>query len=831
MELDRIRYIKEKISVLEYAQNVLGLPVRKSGDRCASLAPDSHNPTAMVVYDDWWYDFKQGCGGDVIDLCSEARHGGDKGAAIRELGGDTGGWNWVEYTKALNGKIQHFHTQLRKADMDYLYRRGIKKETVERLRIGYDEAENRLTIPYYKNGYVAYYVSRDRSGKPEASKYKKAKLDGLNENIPWGLHTLEPSHRIWSNTICSLSSCGNDMESGEGVSKSCEEIDKTVTQNSQGGVRKSCEEISEDVTLKRGLLEKYLIITEGVFDALSFEQEGFKVLSPMGGYFSKDMLRQVINIAQEQDTVFICFDSDDAGSRFQIDMSKLFFKHHINFVCGTLPTGIKDVSDYYAAGNPLWALIEAAQPGIEVLASRIKDRDEFKTFMYEAGRFVDAPELTALCEHVEQFPKKWLDAVLKQALRCPPEALIVKEMLNAKQLKYIDGLGFYEYTHGVWKRRNDVEIGAYIGDQMGQWRTGSRLRSVLTLARSDTVSNVLFNQQPIFNFRNGVLNLTTRKFSEHSETYMSSMQVDYDYDENADCPRWRQFVSEVTNGDEGRMNLLQEIAGYVLFSDNRLQKCFFLMGDGANGKSVFLDILSAVFGETNVSNVEMSGLVEPFQRIHLLNSILNISTETRSDVKGAESVFKQIVVGDTINGCYKNKDFITFRPRTKFITACNEYIKAKDTTSGFLRRICFVSFPRKFEGASADKDLTRKLKAELSGIFNWAYAGYDVLRENKEFTVTADQKTMMEEFTKTINPLVAFIEENREGILTGALTRKRVYEIYASWCKEAGHEVKSRTKFIHDIRQTARQVGLPLGDKKVLGVRYLVFPDGDIGNA
>ena len=49
MGLDRIRLIKEKIGVLEYAQSVLNLPVRKSGDRCASLVPGSMNPMALVL--------------------------------------------------------------------------------------------------------------------------------------------------------------------------------------------------------------------------------------------------------------------------------------------------------------------------------------------------------------------------------------------------------------------------------------------------------------------------------------------------------------------------------------------------------------------------------------------------------------------------------------------------------------------------------------------------------------------------------------------------------------------------------------------------------------
>ena len=190
-----------------------------------------------------------------------------------------------------------------------------------------------------------------------------------------------------------------------------------------------------------------------------------------------------------------------------------------------------------------------------------------------------------------------------------------------------------------------------------------------------------------------------------------------------------------------------------------------------------------MFGDENVSSIEMSGLVEPFQRIHLLNSIMNISTETKTDVKGAESVFKQIVVDDAISGCYKNKDFLSFRPRTKLITACNEYIRSRDTTAGFMRRICFVSFPVKFSddpGPSelkADKGLTAKLKQDLPAIFNWAYKGYKVLLKNKVFTQTQDQTEMMESFMKVTNPLVAFIEENRED-LRGEIERGSLYGRY-----------------------------------------------------
>ncbi len=785
MAVDRITDIKARYSVLEFARDVLGLPVKKSGDRCMSIAPGPHKTNnAFVVYENWWYDFSSGMGGDIIDLCAVAKHGGDKGAAIRELGGESS--HWQEYTQNLCNKIAYFQGQLRESDRLYLYRRGIKKATVERLKIGYDPQEDRLIIPYFKNGYIAYYVGRDRSGNPEASKYKKAKLDGFNENIPWGLHTFDPKHR--------------------------EEVLRIISNTP--------EIITEGMIIDT--LDKFCIITEGAFDAISFEQEGFKVLSPISGYFNKEALKQVISLCRTQKCVFLCFDSDSAGTKFQVNMAKLLFKNKINFVCGTLPDGYKDISEFYEAGGNLFELVKNAGSGIAMLAKRITDKDDFKKFVYETARFVDEPEIVELFENTTNFSKNWLAALLKKALRPPMEKLIIQEIMQERSLKYVEGLGFYEYSHGVWIKRADNLIRSYLAALLGHWAGGSKLDTVLKFLKAETTTEELFNRQEIFNFRNCILDLPTGEQHDHSESFMSSIQAPYDYDKNADCPRWKKFIAEVMNDREPSMKLLQEMTGYILYNDCSLQKCFFLMGDGANGKSVFLNVIRAVFGEANVSSVEMSSLLEPFQRINLINSLVNISTETSSNVKGAESIFKQIVVGDTINGCYKNKDFVNFNPRCVMISACNEYIKSRDTTSGFLRRICFIDFPVKFEGEKADLELESKLKTELSGIFNWAYEGYLRLREQKHFTETPEQAQMMEEFIQLMNPVAAFIKECLME-QTGRMERMALYVKYSSWCKEAGHETQSRNKFMQNFRKTLKQLIPYVQEKKVDGVRYFDF--------
>lgn len=769
-----VNEIKQKTSCIEYAQNVLRLPVRVSGDRCRSLSPGSKNPTSLVVYADWWYDFKLCMGGDVIDLCAIAQHNGDRGKAIRELGGEN--QKWREYTQNLCNGVALWHKQLRSADWQYLYRRGIKKDTIERLMIGYKDG--RLVIPYWKNGYVCYYITRDREEEPnihtpmnvmgeesnewsepstevqenkkEFRKYKKDKLDGFNENVPWGLHTLDREH-------------------------------------------------------------DFIVIAEGVFDAISFDQEGYKVLSPMGGHFGKTAHRQAIDICKSVAKVYVCFDNDERGSEFQIKMAQELFQNNIQFFCAT--TSEKDVSDYYAAGGELQALIDSARDGLEMLCERILDKEVFKSFVFKAARCVGKPEMAVLfgkVRELDRFDKTWLKMLEKQALAPPTEDLIADEILSTHRLKYFSALGFYEFSYGAWRRRADEEITRYIDSALGHYSTGGRLSAIIKIVKSRAVTSDIFDRLPVFNFLNGTLDLASGELKEHNENFLCSMQTDYNYDSNEWSQRWDGFIGEVCAGDERKMCLLQEIAGYVLFSDNRLQKCFFLLGDGANGKSVFLDVLSSVFGHAHVSNVEISGLIEPFQRIRLLNSILNISSETQSNVKGSESVFKQLVVGDTVSGCYKNKDFIEFQTRAKFVSACNEYIKSRDASIGFSRRISLVSFNARFvdepeEGEyKADRTLTTTLNKDLPGIFNWCYQGYRILMEQGVFTETSEQSEMAKDFMYMTNPVAAFFDE--VDLYPAKWSREQLYTKYKEWCSEAGHEPLSRTSFVRRFRTTIKQL-------------------------
>ena len=762
--------IKSRLSCVEYAQQN-GLPIQKSGDRCVSpFRIGATNQTSFMVTDDFWYDFGGGNGGDIIDFAAFLHYEGDRGKAIRDLaksiGINTNNFNsqkWVKYTQNLCNEIQHYHEQLLPEDIKYLHRRGITDETINRIKIGRTD-DGRLCFPYWKNGYIAYYATRwmpGADGEESSNKYKKVFLDDYNEHIVWGLHTID-----------------NDKD------------------------------------------RQLLVIAEGAFDALSFEQEKYSVISAITGRFSKNQLPTVLSLAKSFKQVFLVFDNDKqtkAGEKFTVSMAKILIEKRIPCMVGFVPPTYKDISEYYADGGNLQEIINSAIDGVEFIASKITNKKEFDAFARQVCRYMSKPDVDMFFKAVSKttkFDQDWLKALCKDCKTPPLDKTIAEEITKKYKLLYNEKISFFQYNGTYWTSKTDTEISTYIADALGPYATGPKIASILKVIKSLVVTNKLFNVNPVINFINGTLEIEpTINFREHRADDCCTYCLDYPYDPSAKSKLWVDFLDTVTNHDDKKICLLQELSGYVLFPDNRLQKCAVLIGSGANGKSVFLNVLTRIFGNSNVSNVEMSSLSQDFQVIHLMNSMLNISAETRTNVAGAESKFKQITAGDEISACYKGKDYITFRPRAKMFLACNEYVKSSDTTEGWTRRFCFVDFPMHFvelpnpnnpEELPIDRDIEIKLTTteQLSAIFNWVLQGYEMLKACGYFTEPDDQKAINEEFKELSNPLIEFAKEIEIG---GEVSNNQLYSRYKEWCDESGHNSLARNTFLKRIAKAFKE--------------------------
>ena len=92
----------------------------------------------------------------------------------------------------------------------------------------------------------------------------------------------------------------------------------------------------------------------------------------------------------------------------------------------------------------------------------------------------------------------------------------------------------------------------------------------------------------LLNLPNGTMELKTQTFRDHRPNDYLTFQTNGCLVPSTEAPRWREFISEVTDGsgDDGRY--LQKFCGYTLLSQRREQIILFLIGDGGDGKSVFI---------------------------------------------------------------------------------------------------------------------------------------------------------------------------------------------------------------------------------------------------
>ncbi|KKM16411.1 hypothetical protein LCGC14_1686160, partial [marine sediment metagenome] len=424
----------------------------------------------------------------------------------------------------------------------------------------------------------------------------------------------------------------------------------------------------------------------------------------------------------------------------------------------------------------------------------------------------------------EGWSKAWLRA-LKTQLKAPPsEDSVVRYLAENFLLIHSPQLGWYRYLDaGLWKSQSDGKAKQLISNKLGRHRTGNRTKSISLLAESEfDYSKDLNPRRDLINCPNGMLDLSTMSLLPHNPAYYSSIQLGYPYNPSAQCPGWLRFVNEVFNDATDQTLLLQEVFGYCLLPDTRFQQAFCLLGQGANGKSAVLHVLSRLVGEANVSHLEISELRDGFSIIDLHGSLVNLATETRGTIRGAETIFKKVVAGDVIRGCHKYKEPISFAPFCTLVFAANDFAEAHDTSHGFLRRWVFLLFPVEFCDNPSEPNQKQRtpsvethLFEELPGILNWSCQGLSRLLANNAFTQTTANKDLRQEFTNITSTVHAWLED--EGcILADWRTRRAIYTNYHTWCERFAELPLTAQRFVSQLRRA-----VPLQNRRLGGGREI----------
>lgn len=326
-------------------------------------------------------------------------------------------------------------------------------------------------------------------------------------------------------------------------------------------------------------------------------------------------------------------------------------------------------------------------------------------------------------------------------------------------------------------------------------------------------------EKVLINLRNGTLEITKtgNVLREHKSKDFLTYVLPFDFNPDAEYLRFQNFLDKVISGE--KQIVLSEYTGYIFIkhqSGLNLEKVLLCYGTGANGKSVFFDVVSALLGEENVSNFSLQSLTNDngYFRAKIADKLLNYSSEINNSVEA--SIFKQLASGEPIEARLPYGEPFTMKQYAKMIFNTNGFLVGEQTNA-FFRRFLIIHFDRTIPEKEQDTDLSKKIiNDELSGVLNWALDGLARLLQNKAFTYSDEIAKTLTDYRIASDPVQTFLLD--EGIKPGPNEEplKDLYKVFKYTSDENGN----RPITIRTFAERLRMVGFEIVRKSAGNVVY-----------
>jgi putative DNA primase/helicase len=366
----------------------------------------------------------------------------------------------------------------------------------------------------------------------------------------------------------------------------------------------------------------------------------------------------------------------------------------------------------------------------------------------------------------------------------------------------VGGEALHTFEHGVYRPDGEERLRARIAAALeNEWRR-NKADEVIGYLRD--ASPRLWEAPPLdrINVGNGILDLDSGRLEEHDPAFLSPIQLGAAYDPAAACPAIDRFHAEVLPDD--CLELIREIAAYLITPDNRWQSAIMLTGGGGGGKSTEIGLLTALLGPENVSTQPLHKLDEGrFAVADLYGKLANAFADLDAHSLKSSSIFKSITGGDRLTGERKFRPTFTFQPYARLLFSANSPPPTSDSSEAFFRRWLVLPYERSFHrSARRDPNLLGKLTApaELSGLLNHAIAALPGVRE-RGFSAAASTEQAAGRFRLDTDPVAAFLEERCERHPDRDVAKPHLFAAFRAWCEDNNRKPFSAQRFHPRVRE------------------------------
>ena len=297
-----------------------------------------------------------------------------------------------------------------------------------------------------------------------------------------------------------------------------------------------------------------------------------------------------------------------------------------------------------------------------------------------------------------------------------------------------------------------------------------------------------------------------------SPDLFSKAYVEYPFEGDRSIAMFRKYLDRVQPDPENQ-RMLRQMLGLLLSDETRYETCFAMIGNGANGKTVMLDIMTALVGWKNVCSVQLHRLNERFQTFPLVENKVNICGEMPTDVGvgslyKVEGEFKNFISGGILEAERKGRDVVEARCRARFVFATNSLPTFVDKTNAIWRRLRIIDFPVDLPQKEWDVHLARKIIAsEMTGILHWALEGLmEIVRDGSVYE-SQTSASLKQQHRLNCDREKSFLLEackTDEGVFE---PKDMLYATYSKWCRYNGRSNPlSKVNFLKRVKEIYPQV-------------------------
>lgn len=352
----------------------------------------------------------------------------------------------------------------------------------------------------------------------------------------------------------------------------------------------------------------------------------------------------------------------------------------------------------------------------------------------------------------------------------------------------------------------ETRLKTYIQEQVGSEVSTHKANEVL-----NTIRRATYEQRTVFNPPLNLIPLENKIFDFETETlidygpehkFLAKHPIQLTEIPEETTNPISEWLTTITDKQENEV-MLKELMGYCFYRAMPFQNFFLLVGSGANGKSVYLNILQEMLGRQNVSGISLQQLADHNNRfitgeLYLKNANIfgDLSPTGMKDV----GRLKELTGDDVITSDRKFKGVFSFRNYSKIIASCNAIPETPEFSDAFFRRPIIINFPYSFEGKE-DRTLFQKLATpeNMSLFFLDSIRAFKEAISNNKLIRNESIEEKKKLYLHYSNSARAFIELKLEYDPDSELETQEIYLKYKEFCKAEKLVVRDERWFFIDL--------------------------------